>query len=238
MRNEKMRKAIKKATKALEASSNVKRGSNIMAVLRAEAEALGVAIRTKTSELSDAKIVLAETLRDRIVAKEICAHEGKDAKKANLLEANQYVRWAYPELKTVESASVRTSEVLTFALDNVVITKPDYRGAFKKWVEATPASARGKADYFGSCVKLNRLVEKEPTAKLTPAFFARAHVKREPAPKSEAAQKKADDKARQTARDSIIDAAKLLLADKNVHKDIKAQLRSVIAAISGKSGIA
>ena len=228
-----MRKIIKKTAKSLDASTaNVKRGNNLEAVLRAEAEKLGANIRAKVGELSDAKIVLAETLRDRIVAKEICAHEGKDAKKRNLAEANQYVRWAYPDLKTEDSARVRTSQCLSFALANVVESKPDYRGAFKKWVDSTTSKARGGSDYFDSCVKLNRLVEKEPKAKLTPAFFTKAHTVTPKAPLDAAGKKKALEKERANAKDAIIEAAKLLKKDRAIDPDLKAALDAVLAAFA------
>ena len=226
-------------TKALDATVAIKRGSNILAILKAEATQLGANIRAKVGELSDAKIILAETLRDRIVAKEICAHEGKDAKKLNQAEANQYVRWAYPDLKTADSANVRTSELLSFAKPHIVEHTPDYRGVFATWCAATTSKERGGKDYFGSCVKLNNFVAKhELTGKLTPAQFKAAHDKSPPKAKSAEQQAKADAKARLEARDAIIDAAKMLCTDKSVHKDIKDQLRDIIKAISGKTGIA
>jgi hypothetical protein len=227
-------------TKALDATANVKRGSNIMAILQGEAEKLGAAVREKTGELSDAKIKIGEALRDRIVAGEICANVGDAnvkgsmaaAKKANQLEANQYARWAYPELKTVESAGVRTSQLLSFALANVVETKPDYRGAFRKWVEATPSKARGGSDYFDSCVKLNRLVQKEPKAKLVPAFFVKAHAKKEPAVLDKAGKAKAAEKAREKAKSALIDAAKLLRKDRGIEADVKAAIDALLATFA------
>jgi len=212
--------------KTLDAATQVKRGSNIMTVLKEEAMQCGVLIRTKTGELSDAKIVLAETLRGRIVAGDICAHEGKDAKKLNTAEANQYCRWAYPDLKTEKSAGVRTSQLLSFALPNVVENTPDYRGAFKKWVEATPSKARGGSDYFDSCVKLNRAVAKDPKAKLTPAFFAAAHV---PRPVTPADPKKAAAKLREKAKATLIEAAKMLRKDRGIDADTKAAIDALLA---------
>jgi len=216
--------------KTLDAAAQVKRGSNIMTVLKEEAMQCGVLIRTKTGELSDAKIVLAETLRSRIVAGDICAHEGKDAKKLNTAEANQYCRWAYPDLKTAESASVRTSQLLSFALPNVVENTPDYRGAFKKWVEATPSKARGGSDYFDSCVKLNRAVAKYPDAKLTPAFFAAAHVpKAKVVATDTASKKKAAAKLREKAKATLIEAAKMLRKDRGIDADTKAAIDALLA---------
>jgi hypothetical protein len=216
-------------TKALDATADVKRGSNIQAILRGEAEKLGQAIREKTGELSDAKIKLGEALRDRIVAGEICANEGKDAKKLNTAEANQYCRWAYPDLKTEKSAGVRTSQLLTFALANVIEAKPDYRGAFKKWVEATTSKARGGSDYFDSCVKLNRLVQKEPKAKLVPAFFAKAHAAKPVPVLDKAGKAKAAEKAREKAKSALIDAAKLLRKDRGIDADVKAAIDALLA---------
>jgi hypothetical protein len=223
----KVTRTIAKAKAKAEATvTPVKRGNNLMTVLRGEAETLGAAIRVKGGELSDAKIKLGEALRDRIVAKEICAHEGTDAKKKNVAEANQYCRWAYPELKTEKSAGVRTSQLLSFALPNVVETTPDYRGAFRKWVETTTSKARGGSDYFDSCVKLNRAVEKDPKAKMTPAFFAKAHV---PKPKAAPDPKKAAAKARDEAKASLIEAAKFLKKDRSLDADIKAAIDALLA---------
>ena len=225
-----MRKIIKNTAKALEANTaDVKRGHNLEAVLKAEAEKLGAAIREKTGELSDAKIKLAEALRDRIVAKDMCANEGKDAKKLNTAEANRYVRWAYPDLKTEKSAGVRTSQCLSFALANVVTAKPDYRGAFKKWVESTTSKDRGGSDYFDSCVKLNRLVAKEPKAKLTPAFFAKAHAKKAAEPLDADGKKKAAEKERAKTTAALIEAAKLLRKDRGIDADVKAAIDALLA---------